>query len=177
MIYFTADPHFNHSNIIKLCGRPFADVDKMNNVLIQNWNARVQTTDEIYILGDFMFKGDGVSANSLLQRLNGTKYLIRGNHDKFVDDTAFDKENFAWIKDYHVLSYQKVKFVLFHFPIFEWDGYFGDAVHLYGHVHNSGNNYEQQRKFEVLGKRAINVGVDVNGFLPVSIREIMKRLE
>jgi len=35
MIYFTADPHFNHSNIIKLCGRPFADVGKMNSVLMQ----------------------------------------------------------------------------------------------------------------------------------------------
>ena len=33
MIYFTADTHFNHSNIINLCGRPFANLEQMNNKL------------------------------------------------------------------------------------------------------------------------------------------------
>jgi calcineurin-like phosphoesterase family protein len=105
------------------------------------------------------------------------KYLIRGNHDKFLDDNNFNKNNFEWIKDYFVFNYQKIKFVLFHYPIFEWEGYFGDTIHLYGHVHNSGNNKEQSEKFKLLGKRAINVGVDVNNYNPVSIEEIIKIVE
>ena len=175
MIYFTADTHFNHSNIINLCGRPFANVEQMNDKLIQNWNSCVKNDDEIYVLGDFMFKGSGNEANNLLQRLNGIKYLIKGNHDKYLEDTTFYNDNFVWIKDYHVLNYQKMKFVLFHYPIFEWDGYFGNAIHLYGHVHNCSKNPAQQKRLELLGKMAVNVGVDVNGFTPVSIQSIVKK--
>lgn len=65
-----------------------------------------------------------------------------------------------------------MEFVLFHYPIFEWDGYFKNSIHLYGHVHNCGNNPELQKRFDLLGNRAINVGVDVNGFCPVGLEKI-----
>jgi calcineurin-like phosphoesterase family protein len=158
-----------------LCGRPFFDVGEMNETLIKNWNAWVHKNDEIYILGDFAYKGTGLEAESIIKRLNGKKYLIKGNHDKFIEDKNFNKNNFEWIKDYYVLPYKKLKFVLFHYPIFEWEGYFGDAIHLYGHVHNSGNNIQGREKFNILGKRALNVGVDVNDFYPISIEEILTR--
>jgi calcineurin-like phosphoesterase family protein len=174
MVYFTADTHFCHSNIINLCKRPFSNIDQMNKTLIQNWNSCVTARDEIYILGDLIFKGTGIEANEIIKKLNGKKYLIKGNHDKFIEDNNFNKNSFEWIKDYYVLNYQKMKFVLFHYPIFEWEGYFGDSIHLYGHVHNSGNNYEQQKRFELLGKRAINVGVDVNDYYPIGIEQIIK---
>jgi calcineurin-like phosphoesterase family protein len=177
MIYFTANTHFNHSDIINHCGRPFDNVEKMNNKLIQNWNSCVNNDDEIYILGDLMFEGSGMEANNLIKNLNGIKYLIKGNHDKFIEDKTFDEINFEWIKDYYVLNYNKINFILFHYPIFEWDGYFGDTIHLYGHVHNCGNNKENQKRFNLLGKRAINVGVDANQFFPVSIEKILKILE
>jgi calcineurin-like phosphoesterase family protein len=174
MIFFTADTHFNHSNIINLCGRPFSNVGQMNETLIRNWNSCVDYNDEIYILGDFVFKGSGLEVDNIIKRLNGKKYLIKGNHDKFVDDINFNKNNFEWVKDYYVLTYQKTKVILFHYPIFEWDGYYGNTIHLYGHVHNSGNNKKEQEKFKILGKNAINVSVDVNNFYPVSIEKILK---
>ncbi len=174
MIYFTADTHFFHSNIIRLANRPFPNLDSMHRTLIQYWNASVRPGDEIYILGDFMFQGSGADARQLLQKLNGTKYLIRGNHDKFLDDGDFDVSAFAWVKDYYALNYKKLKFVLFHYPILEWQGYFGDAIHLYGHVHNSGENPEQAERLRVLGNRAYHVGVDENNFCPVSIEEIIR---
>ena len=37
MIYYTADPHLGHQNIIHHCNRPFADVEEMNEVIIGNW--------------------------------------------------------------------------------------------------------------------------------------------
>ena len=147
----------------------------MNRTLTKNWNSYVKSNDEIYILGDFIFKGDGVEVDKTIKNLSGKKYLIKGNHDKFVNDSNFDMNYFEWIKDYYVLNYQNIKLVLFHYPIFEWDGFFKDAIHLYGHVHNSGNN--EKRKFELLGKRAINVGVDVNDYYPVNIEKIMKMVE
>jgi calcineurin-like phosphoesterase family protein len=177
MIYFTADSHFNHSNIINTCGRPFKNVEQMNKTLIQNWNSYITDRDHVYILGDLVFKGTGIEANEIIKKLNGKKYLIKGNHDKFIEDNSFNKDNFEWIKDYYVLAYEKMKFILFHYPIFEWEGYFGDAIHLYGHVHNNGKNYEQKKRLEVLGKRAINVGVDVNNYYPISIQTIIKMVK
>jgi len=177
MIYFIADTHFCHSNIIHLTGRPFSSINHMNSTLIQNWNTYVTDFDEIYILGDFLFRGDGRDANGILARLKGKKYLIRGNHDKFLDDPNFDSSYFEWVKDYYVLNYEKQKFVLFHYPILEWQGFFRDTIHLYGHVHNSGKDPQQARRLKVLGARAINVGVDVNNFYPVSIKDILKKAQ
>ncbi|MDR2467069.1 MAG: metallophosphoesterase family protein [Prevotellaceae bacterium] len=176
MIFFTADTHFCHANIISLCGRPFSDVAQMNETLIANWNECVNHNDEIYILGDFAFRGSTLETNRIAKSLNGRKHLIRGNHDKFADDTKFDRSNFEWIKDYYVLNYRKTKFVLFHYPILEWDGYYRGSVHLYGHVHNSGMDGSDSDKFKMLGKRAINVGVDLNDYRPVSIEKILTEL-
>lgn len=177
MIYFTADTHFCHANIIHLTKRPFADIAVMNKQLIKNWNACVSDSDEIYILGDFIFGGTGQDANRILQELNGKKYLIRGNHDKILQDPDFDRSAFEWVKDYYVLNDHKQKFVLFHYPILEWAGFFGNSIHLYGHVHNSTKDPKQADRFQILGPRAFNVGVDVNGFRPVSIKNIVKAVE
>ena len=175
MIYFTADTHFYHSNIINLNGRPFRDIDEMNSVLVRNWNAYVSDRDEIYILGDFIFKGSGEEANRILKRLRGKKYLIRGNHDKFLNDPVFECNAFEWVKDYYVLDHDKKKFVLFHYPILEWQGFFGDAAHLYGHVHNCNKDINQLERLSVLTDRAMNVGVDVNDYFPVSIEKVIKK--
>ena len=108
--------------------------------------------------------------------MKGKKYLIRGNHDKFLNDENFDAGAFEWVKDYFVLNYKKMKFILFHYPILEWDGFFKGSVHLYGHVHNSGKDPGQNNKrLSILGNNAFNVGVDVNNFFPVSIETIIKK--
>jgi calcineurin-like phosphoesterase family protein len=177
MIYFTADNHFCHFSIIKHCQRPFLDERVMNNEMIHRWNSVVKRNDEIYILGDFIYKGKGKDANEILSRLNGKKYLIKGNHEKYLDDKEFNYDAFEWVKDYYVLSAEDLKIVLFHFPILSWYNSHHNSIHLYGHVHNSGILYpEFGETLKVLGKRAINVGVDVNDFYPVSIYEIKQRV-
>lgn len=52
MIYFTADTHFGHENILKFCDRPLESVEAMNGALIAKWNRRVTGQDTVYILGD-----------------------------------------------------------------------------------------------------------------------------
>jgi calcineurin-like phosphoesterase family protein len=149
----------------------------MNTALIENWNSCVTSRDEIYILGDFIFRKNVAEANEIIRKLKGKKYLIRGNHDKFADKSTFDKSAFEWIRDYHVLEYNNFRFVLFHYPILEWDGRFRGSIHLYGHVHHGGNNPEQKKQFETLGQRAVNVGVDVHEYYPVSIETVLKMVE
>jgi calcineurin-like phosphoesterase family protein len=159
-----------------MCKRPFDTVEEMNAALIVNWNSYITDYDDIYILGDFLFKRRGKDANSLLKSLKGRKYFIRGNHDScFLDDPGFDASAFVWVKDYHVLNYQNRLFVLFHYPILEWHAFYHSAVHLYGHIHNCGNDLEHLQRFAtVLGRRAVNVGVDVQNFCPISIKDVIK---
>lgn len=164
MKFYTSDLHFNHNNIIRLCKRPFDNVFDMNTALIQNWNKKVSKNDEVYILGDLIF-GDGYDANNLLSKLNGKKYLIVGNHDKFLNDKAFERNYFEWIKPYAKIKDINKDVILFHYPIYEWDKKFHDSIHLYGHVHNNLMWNE---------KNAYNVGVDVNNFEPKTLQELIK---
>ena len=176
MIYFTADTHFSH-DVNQYFKRPYDSVDQMNESLIKNWNLCVNNNDEIYILGDF-YAGDNVfEFENILKRLNGKKYLIKGNHDKYLDSNVINNY-FEWVKNYYVINYQNINMVLFHYPILIWDGYFeGNSIHLYGHVHNMlGNKSEQEKLENMLGKKAMNVGVDVNNYKPISIEEIIKKL-
>ena len=79
MVYFISDTHFNHKNIIKYCNRPFDSIEQMNETLINNWNDIVSDKDIIYHLGDFAL-GSKELILDIVNRLNGSKYLIRGNH-------------------------------------------------------------------------------------------------
>lgn len=169
MIYFTSDLHFYHENVIKYENRPFASAEEMNQSLINNWNKKVDDSDEIYILGDITLKG-ATFAMGILKQLNGRKYLIKGNHDKFADQETFDKTVFAWMKDYYELEYQSQRFILFHYPIEEWNHYFRGSIHLHGHQHNHADyNIQNLEK----GLRRFDVGVDANNMFPVSIDDII----
>ena len=79
-LFFTADTHFNHTNILKFCNRPFNSVEQMNETLIDNWNRVVGKDDTVFHLGDFCL-GGAAEWTKLLDRLNGKIYLILGNHD------------------------------------------------------------------------------------------------
>ena len=161
MIYFTADTHFTHKNIIKFCDRPFSNVTQMNNVLIKEWNRTVTDDDIIYHLGDFGWK-DNKENLSILRQLNGKKYLIKGNHDySFIKDKAIRKE-FVWIKDYYELIIDGMLIVLCHYPFATWRASHHGTWNLYGLSHGKYNSVDNQ----------LDVGIDVDGFKPVSIDQV-----
>ena len=175
MIYFTADQHFGHENVIRHCNRPYESAEEMDTALIRNWNDTVKSEDEVYILGDFTMLS-APKAHEYLTQLNGRKYFIKGNHDKFLKGNAFRpyEKDFEWIKDYHVLNLHNRQIILFHFPIAEWHQFFRKSIHLYGHVHNSEHSL---KRLSTLDGAMFNVGVDVWDYRPVSIDEIIVRAD
>ncbi len=145
MRYYIADCHFYHKNLItNLDNRPFASVEEMNSCMIEKWNEKVRTNDDVVVLGDLSF-GDGEETNQILGELNGRIYLIKGNHDdKFLGDSQFKSSRLEWVEDYKEMNDNKPKVILMHYPVFCYNGqnkYDSDGnprtYMLYGHVHNT----------------------------------------
>ena len=167
-IFFTSDHHFGHSNIIKFCERPFKDVQEMDEVLIQRWNEKVSPGDEVYHLGDFSLAKDREAVADILDRLNGTKYLIVGNHEGAALN---HRKKFQWIKEYYELKVKDAdrengvqRIILFHYAMRVWRGASKGNWHLYGHSH--GNLPDEEDRL------AFDIGVDCHDFYPLSYDEV-----
>ena len=80
-IFYSADLHFYHRRANELCGRPWDSVEAMNEGLIERWNSVVKPGDQAFILGDFCFQLGTPGHLEIVQRLNGVKTLMAGNHD------------------------------------------------------------------------------------------------
>jgi calcineurin-like phosphoesterase family protein len=149
--WITSDLHFGHDRIRQFCpetrGR-FTDVTHMNETMIREWNTSVQPEDLVYILGDVAFL-PAAQAVSILKRLNGSKILVSGNHDrKLLNDPVF-RSCFQEIHNYLCITHNSTRVVMFHFPILEWDQMHRGAVHFYGHVHGNKTGLEPYRARDV----------------------------
>ena len=171
MLFFIADPHFGHQNIIRYCQRPFADAAEMDRCLTANWNARVGADDDIYILGDFSLK-HAPEALDYYRALNGRKHLIVGNHDLYLKENrkVFERE-LCEICDYTELHAESGHtYILMHYPLMFWNGSTDDKViHLYGHIHNNAYCNEQTGAL----RNALNVGCDLYAYAPLSEDDVL----
>ena len=145
MRYYIADLHFGHAKLnIAMDQRGFASGEEMDRYMIEKWNSRVRHGDEVVILGDFCMTKKADEAEKIIRQLKGKKYLVVGNHDRYLNDKTFDRSLFKWIEPYHELNDDRRKIVLSHYPVFCYDGQYrrnGNGVPktymLYGHVHNT----------------------------------------
>jgi len=162
-IFFTADTHFGHSNIIKYLNRPFVDVNDMNDTLIKNWNKVVPKDGIVYHLGDVGFFDFWDNVETFLSNLNGKIRLIKGNHDWKYD--WFSCLNY--VKSLDTIVINGLPIVLCHYAMKIWDRKHYGALHLFGHSHGT-----------VQGEpRSMDVGVDSNNFTPISYKQVLDKLE
>lgn len=173
-IYFTADTHFGHENIIRYCKRPFHSAAEMNEAIFSAWAGMVCPEDTIYHLGDVAF-GSREAVKKIIERvrhLPGHKYLVPGNHDhRHMDliSTAFEEV----LPDLTQVSLTprnqgaSVSVVLCHYPMMTWNHAFQGSIQLYGHVHNRIRPSRQQ----------CDVGVDAWGYAPVRFEHVLSRLQ
>lgn len=161
--FLIADTHFGHSNIIffkRSDGvtnlRPFSSIEEMDETLIQNWNSVVGVNDKVYHLGDVGFKSFS-KLKSVFDRLNGTKVLIKGNHDNLK--LSQYAQLFKDVRGSHVLD----NLLLTHIPIHpdsveRWRG------NIHGHLHYS--VLEDPKYF--------NVSVECIDYTPIDFEVIRK---
>jgi len=162
--FLISDTHFGHANILTFKNedgspvRSFASLEEMNETMIDNWNKTVGKEDKVYHLGDVLFTKKWLDL--ILPRLNGTKVLIKGNHDTLK--LSQYQQYFKDVRAYWILD----KFILSHIPIHpeslsRW------KANIHGHLH--GNSLEDSRYK--------NVSVEVINYTPVNFEEIRSSYE
>ena len=190
-IFVTSDQHLQNRNIWAKYShdtRPFHSQGEHDTMIIHHWNSVVSPNDLVFVLGDFIM---GVSENveSLLYRLNGTIFLVRGNHDTDSKIKIYKQhsDKVIAIEDYNILYYKGKFIVMNHYPVqgdsvkdnhLKSDGwknateFFGqnydDCIYLYGHVH--GNAPHDMKN------HCYHIGVDTNNLTPVLLDDIVDRL-
>ena len=169
--YIISDTHYYHSNIIKYCNRPFKDVNDMNEAIINNWNSIVKADDIVYHLGDF-FLGSKFTLESIVSRLNGQIYLIKGNHDRLTTK-SYEDCGIIVLKGAPVIL-DEYKVMLSHKPLpnsMIKKGY----INIHGHIHDK--KLEDIYDNELFSKdKHINVSCDVIDFMPILIEDLIKEV-
>lgn len=161
-VWLISDTHFDHANIIRYCSRPFGSVQAMNLTMLYSWNKTVESDDIVYFLGDMSFGRHSRQAWYWLDLLNGRKIFIRGSHDQEIRG-----DNVLKIIDMEMIQVDSIPFLLVHNtfnPIANgWDGWI-----IHGHSHNH---------VPFLDSKRINVSVEVIGYKPISLYEILERIK
>ena len=129
-VFVISDTHFFHKNILEFEkeARPFSSVEEMNETLVDNWNRVVGHKDVVWHLGDVLFGKDNFY---ILDRLNGRKNLVLGNHDHYGAGISSYTEKFRDVQASKKLD----DFILTHIPVHtcQFGRYEGN---IHGHLHS-----------------------------------------
>ena len=166
-LFMTSDSHLGHYHICKYCHRPFQSRSDMDQTLIKNWNAVVPEDGIVVHCGDFMLphNEDIKEYNKYLNQLHGRVLLLRGNHDRASLDWVSDK--LIAVRDQAMIVVDGVKIFAQHYPCAAFNG----DYHVYGHIHTlaDGTCYGIDGDVtKMMRKNTYDVGVDQNGYTPVS---------
>jgi len=194
-IYFTADWHFNHDNILQYCNRPYKDVNEMNEDIIKKYNFYIRGNDVCYILGDVGF-GDYDNFKEVFSKLNGKKILVLGNHDKWSMQTYYNVGFDAVVYNAHIKLGKHIIY-LNHIPTRTFKEfirlmwvYFIDNKRKNWNIRNKINRLKKEwgkyrkatKEWTLCGhvhqawkirNKNINCGIDVWDFKPVSSDKIL----
>jgi len=164
-VWLISDTHFDHTNIIGYCNRPFASAVEMNSVLLQNWNDTIAPGDLVYFLGDMTYGRGSKGPRWWAAQLNGRKVWVKGSHDNGIQPTSVIS-GVERVVFNDVIACDGVEFILTHdgFGLNGWKGW-----KIQGHVHNNKPHIDHVWKH-------INVSVEVIGYKPVSLAQIVREV-
>jgi calcineurin-like phosphoesterase family protein len=163
--FVTSDLHLGHSKILEFINpdgspvRPFSSLEEMHEALIDRWNKMVNTKDRIYILGDVAIPR---SALKLLDQFNGSKVLVRGNHDIYrLQD---------YLPYFHDIrgAFFREGLIYTHIPVHPCNLSGRYAGNVHGHLH-SHLVYTDDGQVD---RRYFNSCLERNDFAPVPLEKI-----
>jgi calcineurin-like phosphoesterase family protein len=131
--YLISDTHFGHANSLTFKRadgeplRPFSSVEEMDETLVSNWNSVVKPTDKVIHLGDVVINKKFLS---IMERLNGKKKLIMGNHDE--QNASVYLKYFYDVKAYRIFD----TCVMSHIPVHpaQLERF---SANVHGHLHSN----------------------------------------
>lgn len=170
MNYYIADPHFGHENIIRMCNRPFANADEMDDYMMTHWNETVSNADTVYIVGDLTFKSKH-DPEWYLSRLKGKKILIIGNHDRNWCTGDVARQYLKEIHNLHYIHDGREQVVLCHYPMMSWP-HVTRTYMVFGHIHN--NTDADYWNLILYNRLMLNAGVEINQYMPVTLNELIR---
>lgn len=175
-LFIISDTHYFHTKIIEYENRPFFDYylykyilyDKthiMNEYMIKENNKFISDNDILLHLGDFSFGGYQL-IDPLMERINGQKYIVMGNHDRKRTVTWFKKRGFlkAFKKPVFLHNY-----ILSHEPIFPERIKGTKLRNLHGHIHNK-VHYDKFLNESGLSERYVNFSAEFLNYKPFEVK-------
>lgn len=174
-VFLTSDTHFGHAGVCRFTRndgvtklRPWTDPDEMDEEMVRRWNERVGPNDKVYHLGDVVINR---KALPILNRLNGDKVLIRGNHDIFKDEDY--APYFRSLRGYHVMN----GMILSHIPVHpESLGRFGVNIHGHTHANRVMRDLAVCGRDNVIDTRYHCVCVEQTNFAPILFEDVIDRI-
>ncbi len=155
--FMISDMHFGHKGILLYENRPFADVEEMDNSIIDNWNKIVGKKDKVFILGDVSFHNKE-KTTAIIGRLKGYKTLIMGNHDEDRSISWWRETGIEEVYRFPII-YEKF-YILSHEPMYLSKNM--PYANIHGHTHRL--KYEDPQFF--------NVSVECINYTPISFEDI-----
>ena len=160
--WIISDTHFGHKNIVKYCNRP----ERHNEIMMNQWVDLVGDEDTVLHLGDVaVWYGDEEEKwQRIAGAMPGSKYLLRGNHDK-IKDSEWANLGYTVIPEF-IHEFDGVRVLFSHYPDTErghlWD------INIHGHIHN--NDYDAKYPS---GRDYRNVSIEVMDYKPVRLGDIL----
>lgn len=188
-VWFTADTHFGHGNIIKYCKRPFFDDEEQrlsrsdpqgrwkvsretirehDESILESINDFVRPDDRLWILGDFCW-GDIEKGRRYRNRIRCRDVrLVWGNHDHSSLGRLFEQTI-----EQGMIRVRGQSIWLNHYPMRSWDKSFHGSWQLYGHVHGRMCEEDASENWRLTK----DVGVDACDYRPISFEELEDYME